>query len=142
MPQCENCTKFWKFVTPQLMVFLNLWFFAGIRWGGSNRESWRTSRGEHADERIRKSHLQVLRSFGIKWDFKWGTSASSSKNSKKNLDLSILNSHYPFIDAAPWRKNFLISLPSKLCLLWHFFCTRVHATPLKNSLFLSFKTRI
>ena len=59
----------------------------------------------------------------------------------KNLDLSILNSHYPFIDAAPWR-NYLISLPSKLCLLWHFFCTRVHATPLKNSLFLSFKTRI
>ena len=76
----ENCTKkIWKFVTPQLMIFLYGWFFAGIRWGGSNRESWRTSRGEHADERIRKSHLQVLRSFGIKWDFKWGTSASSSK---------------------------------------------------------------
>jgi len=33
----------------------------------------------------------------------------------KNLDLSILNSHYPFIDAAPWR-NYLISLPHQNCV--------------------------
>ena len=141
MPQCENCTKFWKFVTPQLMVFLNLWFFAGIRWGGSNRESWRTSRGEHADERIRKSHLQVLRSFGIKWDFKWGH--QHHQNFKKILIsvFWILIIHLLMLPPGGiiWFPS-PIKIVSFVTLFLH--QSACHSSTLKNSLFLSFKTRI
>ena len=45
------------------------WFvacFAGLRRGGPDSESGGEARGEHADERLREPHVQVLRGVGVR----------------------------------------------------------------------------
>ena len=40
--------------------------FLGLRRGGPDSESGGEARGEHADERLREPHVQVLRGVGVR----------------------------------------------------------------------------
>ena len=112
-------------------------FFAGIRWGGSNREPWRTSRGEHADERIRKSHLQVLWGFCISWGgFKKGHIHTPHYHPKKLILISVF-----WILILKLMPHKIQTLPKCQEKNLDTFCTWVHASlPSKiHSLALKFQ---